>query len=161
VPDVAVLRITVLTSLTLAAMQTTIAAAPPEHVVGVYSKSVPHCDFDADGRPIRCEGVIRDRLTITRKKNQPHIDLRLGGQVGHACSLSARGKWIDSRLVAESKASTNPGKVCRLEITFDENTATLHDADQSCYEMYCSARGRIDNVSLPRLRTKRLHKKAR
>lgn len=148
-------------SVIFAGVQQTVAAPPPEHILGVYSKPGPHCYFDTDGRPARCDDVITDRLRITRKKKQAHVDLRLRGQVGHGCSLSAPAEWIDDRLILESKSSADGAQVCWLEITFDKDVARLHDPTQGCYELYCSQRGWIDNVELPRLETTKLKKKAR
>ena len=97
----------------------------------------------------------RDSIRITEKPNgKIGVAIRLYFSGGHTCQLNKAGEWREDHLavVAEGLDASRP---CRLNGFFDKGRILLKDEAYQCAPVYCGTRGKLDNVSLPKMSAKR------
>jgi hypothetical protein len=97
----------------------------------------------------------RDSIQITEKPNgKIGVNIRLYFSSGHTCQLNKDGEWREDHLsvIAEGLDASRP---CRLNGFFDKGRILLKDDAYQCTPVYCGTRGKLDNVSLPKMSAKR------
>jgi hypothetical protein len=78
------------------------------------------------------------------------VAIKLDYANGHTCRLNAEGGWSGDHvaIVAEGLDSNSP---CRLNLFFSQGGILLKDDGLRCAPVYCGTRGKLDDVSLPKL----------
>jgi hypothetical protein len=108
---------------------------PPKSIFGVYGR--PAAGHDSIRVTERADGKIR-------------VALKLYYSNGHTCQLTDDGEWREDRLAIVADG-LDPSHPCRLSIFFDKSGVLLKDEGFQCAPVYCGTRGKLDNVSLPKL----------
>jgi len=110
-------------------------SGPPKSIYGIY------------GQP----KVGHDSIQVTEKANAKiGVALKLYYSNGHTCQLNRDGEWREDHVavVADGLDTSQP---CRLSAFFDKGRVLLKDEGLRCAPVYCGTRGKLDNVSLPKL----------
>ena len=96
----------------------------------------------------------RDSIRITDKPDgKIGVAIRLYFSGGHTCQLNKDGEWREDHLsvIAEGLDASRP---CRLNGFFGNGRILLKDDAYQCAPVYCGTRGKLDNVSLPKMSAK-------
>ena len=114
------------------------ATRPPQSIFGAYGHAT----------------AGHDSIRVTEKAGKINVALKLYYANGHTCQLNQDGGWREDHLavVADGLDASRP---CRLNVFFDKNGVRLKDEGFQCAPVYCGTRGKLDNVSLPKLEPNR------
>ncbi len=118
------------------------------------SQSAPKRIFGLYGQPGQSQNTGgRDSIRVTPgKKGQVGVAIRLYYDNGHTCNLNKSGTWdSDHVLVAADGLTQN--EQCKLEAYFPRGGILLKDEAQRCAQVYCGTRGKLDAVSLIKMRS--------
>ncbi len=107
---------------------------PPVGVFGVYGQPKPGSDS----------------VRITRKTNgKIAVAIKLYYANGHTCHLNQEGEWQADHVIVQAEG-LDVAKPCSLNLYFDKGHVLLRDSNSLCAAVYCGARGKFDQVSLPK-----------
>jgi len=114
------------------------ATRPPKSVFGVYGQAT----------------AGHDSIEVIEKAGgRIGVNLKLYYSSGHTCQLNKDGKWSEDHvaIVAEGLDTNRP---CRLNLFFENGRVLLKDEGSECAAVYCGTRGKLDDASLPKFRSK-------
>lgn len=108
-------------------------------------------------RPLRSIFGVYGRLTagqdsirVGEKANgKISVALKLYYSMGHTCQLNNDGEWREDH-VAIVADGLDANRQCKLSLFFENGRVLLKDEGLQCAPVYCGARGKLDNVSLPK-----------
>lgn len=108
-------------------------------------------------RPLRSIFGVYGRLTagqdsirVGEKANgKISVALKLYYSMGHTCQLNNDGEWREDH-VAIVGDGLDANRQCKLSLFFENGRVLLKDEGLQCAPVYCGARGKLDNVSLPK-----------
>ena len=107
---------------------------PPKIIFGVYGQVKPGSDS----------------VRVTRKPNgKIGVAIKLYYANGHTCHLNQEGDWQADHVTVQAEG-LDQSKPCSLSLYFDKNRVLLKDPNSLCTAVYCGARGKFDQVSLPK-----------
>jgi hypothetical protein len=107
---------------------------PPKTIFGVYGQ--------AKGG--------NDSVRVTRKPNgKIGVTVKLYYGHGHTCHLNQDGDWQADHIAVQAEGLDRT-KPCSLSLYFNNGRVLLKDPNSLCAAVYCGARGKFDQVSLPR-----------
>ena len=122
---------------------------PPSSIFGKYVKKTRVCVPDVEGKSISCEEV-EDYLIATKgQDNSINVEIYVYYHGGHACELEGSGEWKGNKIIIKKKHEWMLG-TCILEASISGKELTLRDQKFECKQMFCGARGLLDNVRLER-----------
>ena len=124
-------------------------------VIGVLSSAA--APKQASTRPLQTIFGIYGRLApgqdsigVSEKPGgKIGVALKLYYSMGHTCQLTNDGEWRDDHvaIVADGLDANWP---CKLNLFFENSHVLLRDEGFRCAPVYCGARGKLDNVRLPK-----------
>jgi hypothetical protein len=133
------------TAITLAVLTMTIAAVPT-WPAAAQAASPPDSIFGTYGKL----SAGRDSIRVIRQPGgKIGLVIKLYYSNGHTCDLTADGDWRDEHIAVVADG-LDPSRTCTLNAFFRNNRISLKDDGLRCAPVYCGARGKLDNVSLPR-----------
>ena len=124
----------VIGALSAAAAANQASNRPLQSIFGIYGRLAP--GQDSIGVSERPGGKIG-------------VALKLYYSMGHTCQLTGEGEWRDDHVavVADGLDANRP---CKLNLFFENGHVLLKDEGLRCTPVYCGARGKLDNVRLPK-----------
>jgi hypothetical protein len=124
----------VIGALSSAAAPDQAATRPLRTIFGLYGRLAPG----------------QDSIGVSEKPGgKIGVALKLYYSMGHTCQLTNDGEWRDDHvaIVADGLDANRP---CKLNLFFDNSHVLLKDEGLRCAPVYCGARGKLDNVRLPK-----------
>ena len=117
---------------------------------------------EADGRPPKSILAVyghptagHDNIRVSEGTDgKIRVTLKLYYANGHTCYLNKDGEWHEDRLTVVAD-SLDPSHPCRLSLYFDKSGVLLKDEGLQCAPVYCGTRGKLDDVSLPKMQSNR------
>jgi hypothetical protein len=92
----------------------------------------------------------QDSIRVSEKANgKIGVALKLYYSMGHTCQLHNDGEWRADH-VAIVADGLDANRQCKLSLFFKNGRVLLKDEGLQCAPVYCGARGKLDNVSLPK-----------
>ena len=107
---------------------------PSKRIFGVYGQPTPGHDS------IRVGQHANGKISVA---------LKLYYSQGHTCQLNQDGQWREDH-VAIVADGLDANRQCKLNLFFENGRVVLKDEGLECAPVYCGARGKLDNVSLPK-----------
>lgn len=93
-----------------------------------------------------------DSVQVVKKANdQIGVSVKLYYANGHTCQLTQDGKWSNDH-VAVIAEGLDANHSCRLNLFFKNGRVLLQDEGLQCAPVYCGTRGKLDSVSLQKVR---------
>ena len=112
---------------------------PPLTIFGTYGQTAPG----------------RDSIRITRKPDSKiGVAIKLYYASGHTCALNGDGEWHEDRVTVIAEG-LEANRSCVLDAFFNKGRIRLKDEGYRCAPVYCGTRGKLDDVSLPKLNVKK------
>jgi hypothetical protein len=111
-----------------------VTARPSKRIFGVYGQPTPGHDS------IRVGENANGKISVA---------LKLYYSKGHTCQLNQDGEWREDH-VAIVADGLDANRQCKLNLFFENGRVVLKDEGLQCAPVYCGARGKLDNVSLPK-----------
>jgi hypothetical protein len=107
---------------------------PSKRIFGIYGQLTPGHDS------IRVTENANDKISVA---------LKLYYSNGHTCQINQDGEWrVDHVAIVADGLDAN--RQCKLSLFFKNGRVVLKDEGLQCAPVYCGARGKLDNVSLPK-----------
>jgi hypothetical protein len=92
----------------------------------------------------------QDSIRVSEKANgKISVALKLYYSMGHTCQLTNDGEWREDHVVIVADG-LDANRQCKLSLFFENGRVLLKDEGLQCAPVYCGARGKLDNVSLPK-----------
>jgi hypothetical protein len=124
----------VISALSSAPVVSQVPTRPLQSIFGVYGRLTAGQDY------IRVSEKANGRISVA---------LKLHYSMGHTCQLNNDGEWREDHvsIVADG---IDANRQCKLSLFFENDRVLLKDEGLQCAPVYCGARGKLDNVSLPK-----------